>query len=130
MREKQDEAIQALEKELAAKFTLEKLKYEITHQELPPDECERVRMEIRNIKNKVVEINEQINEAKDEHVQANRHVLEAFTDRASQLRKMADKLKASHLFNESDIKPILPVLSYTDFSSILKRTEEDPKIDI
>lgn len=39
MREKQDEAIQALEKELAAKFTLEKLKYEITHQELPPDEC-------------------------------------------------------------------------------------------
>lgn len=108
---------------MAVRFTLENLKYEITHQELPPDECERVKMEIRNIKNNVAEINEQINEAKDQQAQANRHVLEAFTDRASQLRKMAEKLKASHLFTESDIKPILPVLSYTDFSSILKRTE-------
>lgn len=97
---------------------------------MPPDECERVKLEIRNIKNKVAEINEQIHEAKDEHIQANRHILEAFTDRASQLRKMAEKLKASHLFTESDIKPILPALSYTDFSTILKRTEEDTKMDI
>lgn len=36
--------------------SLEKLRYEIIHQELPPDECEKIKLEIRDTKNKISEI--------------------------------------------------------------------------
>lgn len=127
---KQEELAQSQEKVAAGESSLEKIRYEIVHQELPPDECERLKLEIRDTKNKISEIEEGISETIDIQKSVNKDYLESFTDSASLLRKLADKMGGSALLHESDVKPQIPTLNPLELNDLLRASFQEWALDL
>jgi hypothetical protein len=55
----------------------------------------------------------------------NKEYLENFTDKASIVRKAGEKLAASPLVNESDIKLQIPTLNQMELNDLLRTSFQD-----